>query len=296
MLSNENNQKYELEFLDDEIDETVLGIQPSPIRQETVLNPMINKGVKTHLYVWTLIYLAVMGIAELTIMMINPYIGIALHYGLIIVLLFHSVSIRKHIFYRLLVVLTLPPLIRVLSLALPLAALPVIYWYLIISIPVFIAAVFTVRLLAIRTYAFLPTRETLFTQGLIGVSGLGLGVVEYLILKPQPLFENPAIFEFSFAVIILFVCTGLVEELVFRNLLQVTAIECLDVRFSLIYLSFLFAVFYIGHGSLAHLVFIFLAGCYFNWVVFSTRCIFGVTVAHALTNITPLLIIPLWLS
>jgi len=91
--------------------------------------------------------------------------------------------------------------------------------------------------------------------------------------------------------LILLVFTGFLEEYIFRGLMQ-RAAGAVMARFGLIYVSLLFAVLHIGYRSLADFAFVFCVGLGFSLVAQRTRSIWGVTLAHGLTNITLFLIYP----
>ncbi|MCB0059868.1 MAG: CPBP family intramembrane metalloprotease, partial [Caldilineaceae bacterium] len=193
--------------------------------------------------------------------------------------------------HRLLITLAFAPLIRLLSLSLPLSEFPRVYWYFITSVPLFVAAYLVARLLHFSLDDVGINLRALPVQGLVALTGLVFGFVEYQILQPDPL--APA---FTWQAIwlpaaILLVSTGFLEELIFRGLMQNTAIETLG-RFGLIYVALVFAVLHIGYKSLVDVLFVFAVGLFFGWVVFRTRSIVGVTLSHGLTNIMLFLVMP----
>ncbi len=93
------------------------------------------------------------------------------------------------------------------------------------------------------------------------------------------------------ALLILVIFTGLVEEVIFRGLMQ-NATERVFGGAGVVYVAAIFAVLHLGYRSLADLVFVFLVALYFGYYVRRTRSILGVTLAHGLTNISLFLIFP----
>jgi len=87
-----------------------------------------------------LAYLVLIALAELITTFSDPRVGLTLHGMLLVVLLLHTALVSKHAYHRLLLSLTLAPLIRILSLTLPLVGFPLLYWYFIISVPLLVAA------------------------------------------------------------------------------------------------------------------------------------------------------------
>ncbi len=126
----------------------------------------------------------------------------------------------------------------------------------------------------------------------IAASGTLLGLVEYLILRPAPLVEDLSWQTALLPSFILLVTTGLVEEFIFRGVLQKTAVDLLG-RWGIVYVSVIFAVMHIGFLSVLDIVFVMGAGLYFGYVVHKTGSILGVTLAHGATNIMLFIVCPL---
>lgn len=97
-----------------------------------------------------LVYLLLISIAETITTLVEPQLAMVLQqlilvlgmvlYGLVLVLLLiHGSLIHRGVLRRFLIVLSLAPLIRILSLSLPLRQWPLIYWYLVIGMLLFLA-------------------------------------------------------------------------------------------------------------------------------------------------------------
>ena len=93
--------------------------------------------------------------------------------------------------------------------------------------------------------------------------------------------------------LILLVGTGVVEELIFRGILQYTADEVYGSWRGIVFVSVLFAVLHIGHLSVLDVVFVFFVALYFGAAVRWTRSLIGVSIAHGLTNIMLFIVLPL---
>ena len=230
-------------------------------------------------------------VAELLTTWSDPRLGMALH-GMILAALF-IVSMQAGWREAWVFVLTLAfaPLIRILSLSLPLTEFPILYWYLITSVPLFAAAWVAIRSLGFTWRGLGLTLRGWPLQTVIGLSGLLFGAAEYYILRPEPLAPELSWAATWLPALILFVCTGLLEELIFRGLLQQSAGNVLG-RWAVPYVAMLFAVLHVGYKSLLDVAFVFVVGLFFGWVVERTRSLLGVTLAHGLTNATLFLVMP----
>jgi membrane protease YdiL (CAAX protease family) len=228
---------------------------------------------------------------------IGVFIGVVLStlcYGLLILALLNHYALRERARYRrILPVLALAPLLRILSLALPVKQVPQIYWYALVGVPVLVAAALTVRLLGfsrtglgLRVYAWPP-------QVMIALHGIPLGLAAFLIARPEPLtpgfeWQNTAI-----GSVILVIFVGFTEEIVFRGLLQQVMAEGFG-RAGLVYSSILFAAMYMGSLSPSYVIFMGLVGLFFSWCVYRTASLLGVALAHSIMIIGMLLVWPVF--
>jgi uncharacterized protein len=238
---------------------------------------------------WAVLLMVI--VAELLTLLLSPGLGLLIHALLLLALLARGVSGAPGPEQNLLLALALVPLIRLLSLSLPLPRLPQLAWYPMIAVPLLISAWITARMLGVSR-AQLGLRSSPFIrQAAVACSGLGIGVIEYRILKPEALIANPSWPAYLAAALILIVFTGFAEELVFRGLLLSVAWPAMG-RSALVYVSLLFAAMHIGYHSLPDLLLVFTVGAFFGFVARSTGSILGVALAHGLTNVTMYLVMP----
>lgn len=230
-------------------------------------------------------------VAELLTTWSDPRLGMAVH-GLVLVGLFiASTQTGWREAWAFVLSLAFAPLIRMLSLSLPLTHFPILFWYLITSVPLFAAAWVAKRSLGYSWRGLGLTLRGWQLQIVVGLSGLLFGAAEYYILRPEPLAPELSWRSTLLPALILIVCTGLLEELIFRGLLQRAAGDALG-WWAVPYVAMLFAVLHVGYRSLVDVAFVFVVGLFFGWVVERTRSLLGVTLAHGLTNTMLFLIMP----
>jgi membrane protease YdiL (CAAX protease family) len=240
-------------------------------------------------------YLFLISLAEIVTILVEPRWGLTLYFGVLFMLLTHASLVWDQPLHHLLLSLTLAPLNRIFSLCLPLTPFPVIYWYLIISVPLFVAIRMVIKTLKLSPRSIgLSWGSHLWLQLFVTLTGLGLGYVEYLILAPKPLIQELTLQQFVIPSLILLVSTGFLEELLFRGVMQPAAVETLARRGGILYIALLFTILHIGYQSVADLMFVFIVGLYFGWVVDKTNSLLGVTLAHGLVNIFLFLIFPFY--
>lgn len=247
--------------------------------------------------VYAAIYLAAIAAAEFVSALVNPLWGVVAHIAILGGLLAEATYRRCPQQRAFFLSLTLAPLIRVVSLSLPLGYVPQRWWYALASIPLFAAAFVLIRTIPLthRQIALqLPSRRHWPAVALVAASGVVLGFIQYLLLRPAPLIGSLAPGAVALTAVILLLGTGVLEELLFRGILQATAIEALGTWPGIIYVSTLFGALNIGHRSLVGVAFAIGVALYFSAVVRWTRTLVGVSLAHGLTNILLFIVVPLW--
>ncbi len=237
------------------------------------------------------LYLGIITVAEYITAAINPQVGLLIHVSLLLWLLWQGVSGGEKSQRDLLLSLTIAPLIRLLSVSLPLISLPQLSWYPLVAVPLLLSTFLIVRQIGLSRRALGLSLGWLPLQLTIWGGGFGLGAIEYIILRPAPLIKTFSIDSLLLPSLNLIVFTGFNEEIIFRGLLMATTLPILK-RWSPLYVSLLFAVLHIGYLSITDVIFVFFAGLIFAYIVFWGGSILGVTLAHGFANITLFLIMP----
>jgi len=237
------------------------------------------------------LYLGAIAAAELVTALVNPLGGIVFHIVLLLGMISHASFTARYPQHKLYLALALAPLIRLLSLSMPLTKFPQIYWYAIIAVPLLLAIFVVMRRLDFHPRQVGITRQKLPLQLLVGLTGIPFGIAEFYILRPYPLVDSLDWIKILLPAFILLVCTGFVEELTFRGVMQKSANEVLGPR-GWLYIAGLFAVLHIGYLSVADFGLVLLVGFFFGWVVQKTGSLVGVTLSHGITNIALYLIVP----
>lgn len=237
------------------------------------------------------LYLLLIAIAETATALWSPQLGMVLHALLLIGMIIHGAMARQATERRFALALTLAPLIRMLSLSLPLAKMPQIAWYPVVAVPLLLACWTIIHQNGMSRRELGLFSTDLVAEPLLMIGGLGLGAIEYAILRPMPLFQSFSWGMFLIAALTLAISTGLPEELIFRGMLQRLALPTLG-RWAIVYVALLFTVLHIGYKSILDIMFVFAVGMIFGKLVRQSGSIVGVTLAHGMTNITLFLIMP----
>jgi membrane protease YdiL (CAAX protease family) len=274
------------------------------------------------------IYFVLITFAEITVAYVSPQAGIFFHIIILGLLFIHSgfinkdkMSINKLQWFMIkekkkpsslvqklidkrvkltsiLLALTLVPLIRILSLVMPLSHFPRIQWFIIIGVAVYLALFVLLyqQKINIKDCGLqLPTKKHIPIEVGIILLGIPLGFAEYYILRPTPFIDSFSIENIIVAVLILFIATGLMEEVIFRGLLQKKSTDILGVWPGILFITLIFAVLHIGNLSLLDVLLVFSIGGLYAVVVKTTKTVLGVSISHTVVNVFLFIICPLTL-
>jgi hypothetical protein len=236
-------------------------------------------------------YLGALAIAELSIVFGAIAFGVFLDAALLIGLL--GVTLLTHpepratrlpipvdAATRALPVLALLPLLRILSLTMPIEAVPSIYWHALIGAPLLVAVAAVTRL-PDPVIPSLAAPGRMLPQCLMGLSGMLMGAAGFLAARPDSAVSSFQARDAIIGTLILMVFVGFAEELIFRGMLQQIAIGLLG-ESGLIWTSVLFAVMHIGSLSPIYLTLMGFTGYVFGWFARRTGSLWGVIIAHGL--------------
>jgi len=246
-------------------------------------NTRILNGRVSILPFW--LNLVALSAAEVLTVFFQLMVGITLHGVLLVLFIVQAALAHESAQRNLYMSLVLAPLIRILSLSMPLAPIPQIYWYLIIYGPLLAATVIVMLNTGLR-----PRDVGLVGRGwplqiALGIGiGLVLGVLEYVILRPVPLATSFTLQGVLMPAIILMITTGFVEELIFRGVMQTLAERVMGFGWGVLYVSLTFAVLHVGHYSALDVAFVFLVALLFTAILKRTGSLLGVTLAHGIAN------------
>jgi len=182
--------------------------------------------------------------------------------------------------------LILVPLIRIVSVALPISNLPVIYWFVLISIPLFLSTFTTARLLSIFRFDPGIVGSSLPGQLAVGCLGVIIGWAGSLLNLDKPFLFVIESQQMWLSIPTVIICTGFLEELIFRGIIYRTVEKEIGVKRAIVLVSALNASLYLSNLSITQFFYVFAAMLVFSVVYARQRSLIGVSLAHGLLNIT----------
>jgi membrane protease YdiL (CAAX protease family) len=192
---------------------------------------------------------------------------------------------------RVLLAMALLPLLRILSVVMPLAGLHPMTWYGLVGLPLLLGAWLAAHALGLARRDLGLGRAAPLPQIMIALSGPVLGLLAYGLFRPEALVPETGL-EALLAVAILTVFAGFVEEFVFRGILQAVLQEALAAR-GIFVGAALYAVQHIATLNPGYALYMGAVGLFFGWAVQRTGNAWGVMAAHAAFSICLLLVGPL---
>jgi hypothetical protein len=235
-------------------------------------------------------------IAESLTIYIYPLAGVITYGVIMIMFIVQSVFITDPSKRNLVLALSLVPLVRILSLIMPLGQLSLVYRFPLIYAPLLAAAIVAMWAMGLKPAAVgLNFRYWPYQVAGGIISGAAIGTLEYLIIGTSPLINNFTFQELWLPALILLLTTGLVEELIFRGILQHLS-ETVMGRWGIVYISLIFAVLHFGFFSWGDVVFVFFVALFFSAIVKRTGSLFGAILSHGTANVVLFLVAPFILS
>jgi len=208
--------------------------------------------------------------------------GLFLYFVALFISIFYVSLVKKDIY---IVSLTLPPLLRILDLSMPIFFPYTIYLFPLVYFPVFPSVYMAVKALDLRTedLGFTLRRWYLFIPAGFLIGYL-LSYPEFLILHPSSLIPDLTLKSFVTLFIVMYVFVAFVEELVFRSVLQSSLEREFGLKKGLLLASVIFAVMHSGFGYLETIYALF-AGLLMGFVFQRTKSLPFVIMIHGTINV-----------
>lgn len=255
---------------------------------------MINKLQPYPLKIILLgIYLIVLIIAEYLVAFNNLLLGLIIVAILIFALLTHSSLTRSQSMSYLLRSMTAIPIIIIIGLSISIVDLPQLFQLILMAIPIFAISYTLIKAQGLTIHDAGLNSNHIRVQLLVACTGILFGIMEYFILHPQPMITTLNLQSLIIAGIIIIITTGFTEELLFRGIIQQNAQNTLGAVYGILYVALLSTALNIGQNSFPDLIFLFLVGIFYGYIFYKTRSIVGISLAHGISNMFLLLIIPL---
>ncbi len=246
------------------------------------------------------LFIIAIALAEELVSLLGAIVGGLVHATILIALFATYFLAGSFPYRRALLVLVLIPLMRLLSLTVPIPELPQVYWYAAIGIPLLYATLIVYRYVRVplewlRMQWVNPHRSYSPAQLLFGLLGIPLSLVGFFLLHPKPLISPQNWMELIAAALILIVFAGYTEELILRGLILPMMVEVYGTG-GVWVSAFLSLVLYLGSYSIPYVLFNGCLGFLLALWVKRTGSILGAVMVHSLIVVGLLLLWPVLIS
>ncbi len=245
-------------------------------------------------------YLPILGIAvgEFVMYYGQMYAGLGIHIInlqiITLILIFGSLSPEtKNVLQSLLLLL----LLRIVSLAMPQIFSSALLWYLLVYGVMFLPVYLIIKNQQIaskqlginfsRLHVYLPFALLI---------GAITALIEYRILAPASLIENTGILNVVLIVIVMLVFVGVVEELIFRSILQTRLEEVLGLKYGLLLSAVIFGIMHVGYGTITEILLAGIFGIIVGYIFQRTRSLPFIVAIHGTANVLLFGILPVILT
>ena len=264
------------------------------ISVETLKKTDEEKSKAEKLRVFTAIPVLSIALAEFLIFSGRMEPAIWIHIGILISLTLSNIFIKDSEIHKIHQSLILLPVLRLINLSMPgyydktLYSLILIYGILIIPVSIALTNQELTRtqlgMTFNRIWLYIPFSILL---------GLLLGGGEYIIIRTNSLVSNLSTLNFLKLSIVMIFFVGLVEEIIFRSILQNRLQMALGNLSGLIITSILFGLMHTGYGSIGEVLYASLVGIFVGYLFYKTRSLPLVTMVHGFINVFVFGIIPI---
>ncbi|MDF0591215.1 DUF1616 domain-containing protein [Candidatus Methanocrinis natronophilus] len=190
--------------------------------------------------------------------------------------------------------LMLLPLFRLVNVAVPIFFQLTLYSYALVYAPMFIPIYLILKSGRFsRQEIGIEFRNFWIYLPVAVVIGLFLGWVEYQVIRPEMLIPEVNLKGVIMLSIIMIFFVGLIEEFMFRSVLQTALIDWIGSTKGLLAASLLFGLMHSGYGLYTEMVFVSVAGIVFGLFFIKTKSLSLVSIMHGVTNISLFLLVPM---
>lgn len=124
------------------------------------------------------------------------------------------------------------------------------------------------------------------------LAGLAFGQVEYTLIGTREFIPDLSATNLLILIIIMVFIVGLIEELIFRSILQTSLEEFLGPAGGIFFSSLLFGIMHSAYGMPYEMAYTFFVGCFLGYLFYRTRSLPLVVMIHGSINVFLFGIIP----
>jgi membrane protease YdiL (CAAX protease family) len=246
-----------------------------------------------------LIAAPVLGITLAELLIYSGRMGAAVwvHIGILIALSLSDIFVKDPEIRRIYQAFMLLPVLRLVNLSMPIFFETTLYTFIFIYGPLAIPVAVIVLYQRDSLEQVGITLKHIVPYMLLSIPlGFVLGLGEYLTIRSGYLIPNLTFENLLKLTIIMVFFVGLIEELIFRSILQTRLEHALGVRESLLITSVMFGLMHSGYGTFYEILYTGFVGFIMGFAFYKTKSLPFVAVLHGSVNVFLFGILPLQLG
>lgn len=239
------------------------------------------------------LYLVLLGISEYVANLWQPIFGIWMHVLLVVLLVARGSRQLDEAEGRFYVAISIMPMVRIVSFAMSPQYFPGTWYYVSAEIPLLAAAIAAAKVLGLPRASLGWVRpKSLRLSGLAILSGLAVGFGERFIIQPRSLVPALTIQAAILPAVLLIISTGVVEETVFRGLIQSTATRWIGTVAGISFTTIGWGLLHIGWGSAVDVAYVTAVGVLWGYLRHVNKSTIDLGVAHGVANVMLFIVLP----
>ena len=245
-----------------------------------------------------LAYVFAIAAIELQTVWLQPKTGTLYHGMLVLIILHHYLLAREDPDRRKLLLLAAIPLLRMISMAMPVGLIPPLYRYPMVGIPLLASVGIILRETKIPwsqiglQWPRIRKSEQVWENILIAMTGIPLGLMGYYFADPIPLVTDFGWGEVTASIMVVILYVAILEEMVFRGML-LTTLQNTFGQIGILIASILYTLMFASYHSIEGIILMGFSSLLYSWHVLESRSILAATVSHTLMIVGMLIIWPI---
>lgn len=236
-------------------------------------------------------------LAELLIFAGKVKFAIWVHIGVLVGFSLSNIIVKDLKVYRIYQALMLLPILRLVNLSMPVFFDTTLYTFIFVYGPLLIPlAIIVINQRSSFEHVGI-TAKNLPAYTILSIPlGFLLGLGEYLTIRTGYLIPDLSIVNLLKLTFIMVFFVGLVEELIFRSILQTRLEEALGMKEGVLIAGLLFGLMHSGYGTFYEVLYTGFVGLFIGFAFYKTRSLPFVVVLHGLVNVFLFGVLPHYLS
>lgn len=231
--------------------------------------------------------------AEILIFLGDVKIAVVVHIGGLIGLSLSNIYVNDPEIQKIHQALMLLPILRLINFSMPIFFDTTLYTFIFIYGTLTIPVAFLIihQKHTLEQIGFSMKNIWIYMVLSVPLSFI-LGLGEYLTIKPEYIIPDLTFENLLKLTIIMVFFVGLIEELIFRSILQTRLAQALSISESLLITSLLFGLMHSGYGTCYEILYTSFVGFLIGLIFYKTKSLPFITVLHGFINVFLFGIIP----